>query len=201
VIADYRLFPEARYPDFNTDAARAYAWVQTILNPNRCRPVILMGHSAGAHIATSIAYDRGYLAAVAPGFHAPDGVIAMSGPYAFDPTTWPTTREIFATAPDPGTPRPIAHVGPHCPETLLIYGLKDDVVQPENARELRDALIDARVPVRLIEYPNIGHIQPITCFLRIFRWRAPVMRECIQFIRSVAQKHEESKSAVPATSA
>ncbi len=202
VIPDYRLFPEVRYPEFNQDAAAAYAWTQRTLNAGRARPVILMGHSAGAHIATSIAYDTRYIADADPALPRPDAVIAMSGPYGFDPTTWPTTREIFATAPDAVSPRPITHVGPHCPETLLIYGLGDDVVEPENARELRDALVRAGVTARLIEYPGVGHILPVTAFLRIYRWRVPVLRDCLEFIAAItANAAAAIKTSEPAASA
>jgi acetyl esterase/lipase len=202
VVPDYRLFPQARYPDFNEDAAGAFAWVQRVLNRDGRRASLLLGHSAGAHMATTIAYDRSYIRRADADTADPDGLIAISGPYAFHPTTWPTTKEIFATAPDPDSPRPIAHVGPHCPRSLLIYGLDDDVVQPENARELRDALRAAGVEARLIEYPGVGHILPITSFLRIYRWRVPVLRECVTFIeRIAADKQASIRTAEPETSA
>ncbi len=191
IIPDYRLFPDVRYPAFNHDVAAALAWTRRTLDPDNRRPVILMGHSAGAHIATTLAYDRQYWQPTGRTIGPPDGVIAMSGPYAFDPTTWPTTKAIFATARDPQTPRPIAHVGPHCPPTLLIYGLKDNVVQPENARELHSALSACGVASSLIEYPGIGHILPITSFLALLRWRAPVLSDCLKFIGKVSARSDK----------
>lgn len=187
VVADYRMFPEVRFPDFNWDAAGAYAWTARNLAVEGGRPIIVMGHSAGAHIAALIAYDRSYLRGQGPDLTAPAGLIAMSGPYAFDPTTWPTTKEIFATsAGSPDAARPIAHIGGHCPATLLIYGLRDDVVQPENGRELAATLTDHGVAARLIEYRNLGHIGPITSLLRLSRWRAPVLEECVAFVDQIA---------------
>ncbi|MGI9423119.1 MAG: alpha/beta hydrolase [Hyphomicrobiaceae bacterium] len=190
VIPDYRLYPQVRYPEFNHDATLAYRWIARNLMNGTPRPVILMGHSAGAHIATTIAYDASYLQVPESGLPRASGVIALSGPYAFDPTTWPTTEQIFATAPDPHTPRPIFHVDSRSPSTLLIYGLRDTVVQPENARELQSKLQACGVAARLLEYRNLGHIGPITTLLRFSRWRAPVLRECLAFIGEVAAAWE-----------
>ena len=59
VVADYRLFPQATFPDFMVDAARAYRWVTDHLNDGASgpRPVVLIGHSAGAHIGALLALD------------------------------------------------------------------------------------------------------------------------------------------------
>lgn len=189
VVPDYRLYPEVRYPAFNQDAAAAYAWVAQNLTQSRQQPLFLVGHSAGAHIASLIAFDPSYLAEAGSASRPPSGLVAMSGPYGFDPTTWPTTKEIFATAPDTAAPRPTSYVGAHCPPSLLVYGLKDDVVQAENARELRDLLQLAGADTRLIEYPALGHTGTITSWLRFSRWRASVLKECVAFIRAVAANH------------
>lgn len=187
VIPDYRLFPNVQYPAFNEDAAAAYIWTAHHVSAARQQSIFLMGHSAGAHIATLVSYDRNYLASDSARLQQPAGVIGLSGPYGFDPTSWPTTKDIFATAPDAETPRPISHVGSHCPPSLLIYGLKDDVVHVENARELTSALRAAGSDAKLLEYSNLGHIGPITSFLRFSRWRAPVLRECVNFIDGIAE--------------
>lgn len=186
VVPDYRLFPDVRYPAFNEDAAAAYAWVAHNLAKTEQQPSVVIGHSAGAHIAAMIAFDNSYLATVGPGLSPPSGLIAMSGPYGFDPTTWPTTKDIFATAPDATSPRPTSHVGAHCPPSLLIYGLKDTVVQVENGRELQRLLQQAGTYSRLIEYPNLGHMGTVTSLLRLSRWRASVLNDCVGFIETVA---------------
>ena len=49
IIPDYRTFPEVSFPGFIEDAARAYHWVWKNLAIDR--PIIVMGHSAGAHSA------------------------------------------------------------------------------------------------------------------------------------------------------
>jgi len=182
VIADYRLFPEVRFPAFVEDAARAYAWVSTNLATGAAkrRPIVLIGHSAGAYIAAMLALDERYLSAVGIA-ERPAGLVGLAGPYAFDPTTFPTTAEIFKPADDA---RPVALVRPGAPRTLLMHGLTDETVQLYNTRELATALQAAGADVRKIEYAGIGHMGLVLAISRPFRWRAPVLRELVEFVRS-----------------
>jgi len=182
VIADYRLFPEVKFPAFVEDAARAYAWVSTNLATGAAkrRPIVLIGHSAGAYIAAMLALDERYLSAVGIA-ERPAGLVGLAGPYAFDPTTFPTTAEIFKPADDA---RPVALVRPGAPRTLLMHGLTDETVQLYNTRELATALQAAGADVRKIEYAGIGHMGLVLAISRPFRWRAPVLRELVEFVRS-----------------
>src|ERR1700754_1905543 len=52
VIADYRLYPEVRFPAFVEDAARATRWAADRVGLSK---LFVMGHSAGAHIALMLA--------------------------------------------------------------------------------------------------------------------------------------------------
>jgi acetyl esterase/lipase len=59
VLADYRLYPQVRYPSFIEDSAHAVAWTLKEVqhyggDPKR---VYLMGHSAGAYNAAMLALD------------------------------------------------------------------------------------------------------------------------------------------------
>ena len=88
VVPDYRIYPEARYPDFIEDAALAVRWVKD----NAARfggdpdTIFLQGHSAGAHIAAMLAIDGRWLHQVglAPGRDIV-GLIGIAGPYDFMP--------------------------------------------------------------------------------------------------------------------
>ncbi len=68
VVPDYTLYPEAGFPRFLEDAAAATAWTAgwarrsaSSLGSSGGR-LVLMGHSAGAHIAAMLAYDERWLA-------------------------------------------------------------------------------------------------------------------------------------------
>ena len=52
VVADYRLFPNVRYPAFIQDGALAVGWSARRFGSER---LFLMGHSAGAYIASMLA--------------------------------------------------------------------------------------------------------------------------------------------------
>ena len=58
VIPDYRLYPEVRFPSFVDDAALAYDWTWKNIasQGGKPRPIILLGHSAGAHTGALLAY-------------------------------------------------------------------------------------------------------------------------------------------------
>src|SRR5271166_4009108 len=66
VIPDYRLYPQVRFPDFIYDAAAAVAWTRENAAQFGGDPhqLFLMGHSAGAQIATLVALDSTYLRSV-----------------------------------------------------------------------------------------------------------------------------------------
>ena len=64
VLADYRIYPEVRYPSFLRDSAEAVAW--TVGEIDRyggdAERLFVMGHSAGAYNAAMIALDGRWLA-------------------------------------------------------------------------------------------------------------------------------------------
>ena len=153
-VPDYRLFPEVRWPGFVEDGARAVRWL--LDGPGAGRPVFLMGHSAGAFIALALATDPRWLG---PGRGRLRGAIGLAGPYDFQPDE-PDYRAIFAPAPGGrarAAPADAARMAGG-PPLLLLHGLDDDTVAPERSRELARLARAAGVPVRLVEYPGVGHV-------------------------------------------
>ena len=63
VSANYRKFPEAKYPEFLEDAADATAWIyKNISKFGGCNKVFLGGSSAGGYITMMLCFDKRYLA-------------------------------------------------------------------------------------------------------------------------------------------
>lgn len=180
-VADYRLFPEVRWPAFQEDAARAFAWARRELGADGRRPVAVIGHSAGAHIAALLATDRRWL-----GDRPPDAFVGIAGPYDFEPTHWPTTRDIFATAAAINEPRPVAHVGPHVPPALIVHGLADRVVEPANSEALARAWREAGRPVDTLLVDGADHRATIQAFARPFRRRTPILAPIMRFLAGIA---------------
>lgn len=64
VRANYRLYPDARYPEFIEDAAAAAVWVKEhITEYGSCRSIYVGGSSAGAYLAMMLCFDGRYLGA------------------------------------------------------------------------------------------------------------------------------------------
>ena len=63
VVPDYRIYPEARYPDFLEDGAQVVRWVKDNIGRFGGDPdkIFLKGHSAGAHIAAMLSIDKRWL--------------------------------------------------------------------------------------------------------------------------------------------
>lgn len=191
VVPDYRLAPEVLFPTFVEDTALAVWWTaQNMRRPDGSqRDIVLIGHSAGAHIAALIAYDPSYLAALAPDMTRPIGFIGLSGPYAFDPTTWPTTKDIFVGLSSPDVARPVVFAGRALgPPAFLFHGKDDTIVEPKASVAMQAALRNAGTPVQLEIPEGFGHVGTVQAIARPFRWRAPVLETMLEFIMKLPHK-------------
>lgn len=79
----YPLAPRHKFPAQPEDVARAIAYLHQVAGQYNLdtKRVFLMGHSAGAHLASLVALDRRYLRAAGAPADAVAGVIAVSGIY------------------------------------------------------------------------------------------------------------------------
>lgn len=60
--ADYRMYPQAKYPEFIEDAAMAVAWIKNnIENYGKCDGVFVGGSSAGGYLSMMLCFDERYL--------------------------------------------------------------------------------------------------------------------------------------------
>lgn len=154
-IPDYRVYPKAIFPAFVEDGAEALAAIRG--DVARGQPVILMGHSAGAHIAALLALDPRYLRAEGL---SPCGTIStfvgLSGPYDFLPIEDVPYTEIFPKELRTRS-QPINFAAGRHPPSLLLHGLSDSTVDPDNTRHLASALRSAGDSVTSKFYERIGH--------------------------------------------
>ncbi len=62
--AEYRMYPEARWPDFIHDAAAAVGWVcRHIGEYGPCKSIFVGGSSAGGYLSMMLCFDPAYYAA------------------------------------------------------------------------------------------------------------------------------------------
>lgn len=60
--ANYRMYPDAAYPDFICDAAAAVAWCHShIAQYGNCRKIFVGGSSAGGFLSMMLCFDPRYL--------------------------------------------------------------------------------------------------------------------------------------------
>lgn len=161
IVADYRTYPQAMFPAFMDDAARAVRRVRDEAaawggDPDR---IFIAGHSAGAQIAALLATDPRYLRAhgVEPGQLA--GVIGLSGPYDFNvtgdlvdvfgpPSLWPRAQAANFVDGDE-------------PPFLLLHGTGDKVVEYADSVELAEKLRSHGVAATVKLLPDAGHLTPL----------------------------------------
>jgi acetyl esterase/lipase len=163
---NYRLASQAgnHFPTQENDVKQALTF---ILDHSKeyviSKDVVLLGTSAGAHLALLQAYKHADLV-------KPKAVISFFGPtdmaemynrqynsyYKFalqllvggTPSTKP---DVFKQA------SPIHFAGNTSVPTLLLHGSKDGLVPVSQSKALKEKLDKARVPVELVIYPNEGH--------------------------------------------
>ena len=186
VVADYRLYPQVRYPLFLQDGARAVAWTKAHIrefsgNPQR---LYLMGHSSGGYNAAMLALDGDLLAAAGMSPKDLRGWIGLAGPYDFLPIENPAVRPVFFWPDSPPQSQPINHVSRDAPPALLIAASEDELVNPtRNTGGLAHKLRAAGVPVQDFYYSRPNHITLVATLSRPLRGLAPVLDQVVGFIR------------------
>jgi len=183
IVPDYRVYPDV-FPAFLEDGARAVAWAKQNAarfggNPGK---LVLMGHSAGAHIAAMLTLDGQWLRTAGLDSRKDiAGLIGIGGPYDFLPLRDPTLQAIFA-ADDMTRTQPISFVSGGEPPALLVTGQTDKTVSPGNTRRLAARLRAAGGDVTEIVYPRVGHLSIIGAFAPVLRFLAPLLRDIDVFV-------------------
>ncbi len=175
---EYRLQPQPNWQTATGDVKCAIGWVkrnatQYGIDPNR---IALLGRSAGGHLALLAAYtpeepslppscevpDTHVQAVVA--FYAPtDLVWGYNNPARPDIIDGPGTLRRFLGG-DPETASaafevasPVNHVGTCTPPTLLLHGVRDQLVGMQHTQFLAQRLAAANVPYQTVLIPYAHH--------------------------------------------
>lgn len=149
---EYPLSPAATFPEHLIGIDAAHRWLTD--REDLAGPLVVMGASAGAHLAATAGLTRPWA----------DGVIGLYGIYDFlnrhrTRPDWPLIPDLVMKArpeEDPERYRaasPIDLVHPGAPPFLLVHGTHDSVVPPAESRHFHRALTDEGVAVELVEVP------------------------------------------------
>ena len=174
---DYRLSPQATFPDHVVDVKRAIAWVRENAEELGIDPemICLTGGSAGGHL-TALAALTADDPDLQPGFEEADTSVAAAVPFygVFDLTDangfyYPEMRSwlfekvvfkrLYAEAEEVyRAASPTFRVHEDAPPFLVIHGERDTLVPARDARKFVEELKRvSREPVRYVELPGAEH--------------------------------------------
>ncbi len=167
VTIDYRHAPQYRFPAQLEDVQAALSYIQTRASELEIDSdrIALMGRSAGAHLASLLAYGSDTVAVRAVvNYYGPNNL--LQGYY--DPP-FPDPVDVRAVLRDflGGTPdelaeiyrkaSPINSVKPDLPPSLLVYPSRDHIVKVKFGREMHEKLLAAGNRVVWLEIPWAEH--------------------------------------------
>ena len=185
-IADYRVFPEVRFPGFMDDLGLAANWLIAKAegyggDPGR---FVLMGHSAGAYNAVMLALQPGRFGAPALEGRVP-AVVGLSGPYAFFPFDVKQSIDAFGQYAEPLSTQPINLVTPAAPPMFLVHGVNDTTVGDYHTVRLAAKLRQNGVPVVERHY-RLHHPETVLALMRPLRPIWPVYGDVAAYLRKLA---------------
>jgi acetyl esterase/lipase len=184
-VADYRLYPQVKYPGFVEDAAGALAWLRGHAGEYGGDPQCLFvsGHSAGAYNAVMLASEPKFIERHGGGLDWMRGVIGIAGPYNFLPMSDPIYVDMFHGTNNTDS-MPVYHVDGRRSPMLLVTGGEDSTVAPSNTRSMAAKLKSFGSEVREIHYRGVGHVGVILSLVPGFRRITRLRQDMIDFIRS-----------------
>ncbi|MDB4874563.1 MAG: Acetyl esterase/lipase [Gemmatimonadetes bacterium] len=164
---DYRHAPAWKWPAQINDVDSSLAWIRdhAAEYDGDTSRVVLIGRSAGAHLAMLAAYRpapvhiRGVVSYYGPAFLAD----AYRRPPRPDPMHIRPIEDAFLGGPPSAMPERYAEASPftyathRVPPTLLIYGRRDHVVEAKYGSRMHDELAATGTPVAYLEIPWAEH--------------------------------------------
>lgn len=177
LVPNYRLYPDVIYPEFVNDAAKAVAHASKTYD----RPVVLVGHSAGAHISSLLALDPQYLSdAGVDRCKALAGWVGLAGPYDFEVLD-PPFLSIF---PEESRKKmlPINHADNALHPAMVAIGKTDETVSPAQTERMAKALRAAGVPVAEDYYEDVSHTGIVANMSKLFENKSPAHGNVMKFI-------------------
>lgn len=169
VSIDYRLSPAVQHPEHANDVAATIKWTRDNIarhggDPNR---IFIMGHSAGAHLASFVAIDprplarvglkpsdlRGSIMLDGSAFDIPDRIVKGTEKLAEN------CRRAFGTDPaQHADASPVNHIakGKGIAPFLFIY-VKEGTLNHAQSKTMTDKLNAAGVPVMMMRVEGKTH--------------------------------------------
>ncbi len=193
-VINYRLQPTVTWRDQVQDVAQATAWVRTHIPAygGNARDIFLMGHSAGAQLATHVALNPQPLAQAGITSNILCGVISVSGAgldladeksYQLGHNIKYYEKRFRGESASDSWQReasPIAYIQSNAPPFLILYaGGEDKSLQRQSAR-LHEALTQQGVSNRILEVPGQSHARIVLTLSRPDKTAVPAILKFIE---------------------
>ncbi len=202
-VPNYRLYPQVRFPHFIEDVALAIANLPQILNQQGITysnnlPVILVGHSAGAHSAAMLVSKSDYLLNAGANVSV-KALVGLAGPYDLPLDDELVTGKFDAVQRhkvsqhqiDSGhvhnghEANPINLATTSMPKVLLIHGAKDETVGPYHSERFSVRLTHLKVHHQHVVYKNTDHRHLVGGLSVLARFLNPVYKDIKRFLSTV----------------
>lgn len=179
VIPNYRLYPDAAFPNFIHDNANAVAYTEKAFPGRR---IVLMGHSAGGYNVLMLALRDEYLKAAGVNrCEVIAGVVALAAPAGLVPLDSARLIEIF---PDrfTGQDAVLNNVTGPTPPLFLGHGESDTTVNPQNAIRLAEKVVARGGVAEAKVYEGQSHIDVVKVLSRHFDDDTTLKADIVAFI-------------------
>lgn len=205
-VPNYRLYPDAKFPHFIEDVAQACASLPDHLSrlgidvacPNGNLPLVLIGHSAGAHTVCMLNTEPKYLTN-AKARVALKACIGMAGPYDLpldDPLVigkfdGVTLHDISEQHVDEGhkhnrhDANPINLATTEMAQTLLMHGRADETVGLYHLERFAQRLDALGVEHQTIIYDKVPHRHMVGGLSKLFHFMNPVFSDIRAYLNKL----------------
>lgn len=176
IVPDYRLYPLVRFADIRADAIAALEKAAELVGES---DLFVMGHSAGAQLATLLTLDG----SLTPASKTIKGCIGLSGPYDFYPFTDDDHWDLFSPESHYPESQAVNFVRGDAAPLYLLHGAEDTRVRRGHSKSLMEKQQSAGGIASREVYPGLGHADLIVQFSRLHRSKAQVVKDLTNFIQ------------------
>ena len=182
VVPNYRLYPEAVYPQMIEDTAKAIAYTAKQY-PNR--PLVILGHSAGGYNALMATLNKSFLSSegIDTCSHIA-GVVSLAAPTG----AYELKEEPYITIfPDRflKDDAPLAYANSPSPRLFVMNGADDTTVGPKNAQDLAAKVTARGGAAELKIYDGVNHTEAVQFLSRHFDGKATLKADIISFMEGL----------------
>lgn len=179
VLPNYRLYPEATFPNFLEDNAAAVAYTAKEFAG---RPIVLMGHSAGAYNVLMLGLRDEFLAMEGVELCTNvAGIVSLAAPTGIVPLESERLIQIFPERFE-GEDAALNNVSAPTPPLFLGHGESDTTVYPENSKALAEKVVARGGQATVEVYPGQSHTDVVKVLSRHFDGGTTLKADIVTFI-------------------